>query len=145
MNYLIRAAAEKDILAVYHFICVLEAVSFDYAMFEAIYNENIHNKDGLYLVAESDAGVTIGFISCHIQILLHHCGRVAEIQELFVDENFRNMGIGNRLVKEMESKLLAKGCILFEVTAQNKRIDTHRFYERSGFASTHKKMVKHLV
>lgn len=144
MSYLIRRAEEKDLSAVYSFICLLEETNFDYKAFENIYKENVHNKNCLYLVAESKAEGVVAFISVHIQNLLHHGGKVAEIQELFVAEQYRGGGIGNALAETIEKDLRAQGCISFEVTAQNKRVATHRFYEKLGFASTHKKFVKQL-
>jgi PhnO protein len=51
-----------------------------------------------------DDAVT-GFISCHTQYLLHHCGIVAEIQELFVGKPSRKMVIGKALVNSLLEKL----------------------------------------
>ena len=144
MSYIIRQALEKDLHTVYRFICLLEETDFDYAAFEGIYKENLHSKNCLYLVAETLAEGAIAFISAHIQNLLHHGGKVAEIQELFVDETYRGGGIGNALVEALEKSLRAAGCISFEVTAQNKRTATHRFYEKLGFEPSHKKFVKQL-
>jgi (aminoalkyl)phosphonate N-acetyltransferase len=145
MSYLIRPAEEKDILRIYHFICLLEEINFDYAAFEIIFRKNITNKDNYYLVAESANDGLIGFISCHTQYLLHHCGKVAEIQELYIDDKYRQMGIGRDLLNKTEKEFIQKDCISFEVTAQNKREATHRFYESAGFACTHKKFVKPLT
>jgi (aminoalkyl)phosphonate N-acetyltransferase len=144
MTYLIRVAEEKDIPAVYNFVCLLEETGFNYNDFEIICCRNITNRDYYYLVAQSAAGAVIGFISCHTQSLLHHCGKVAEIQELFVDDKYRKLGIGIALLKALEEKLLANNCFLFEVTAQNKREQTHRFYKDNGFIQSHQKFTKQL-
>jgi len=145
MSYQIRAAKEIDAPYIYNFICLLEETRFEYPVFESIYKLNIINKDYHYLVAVSGAGTIIGFISCHTQNLLHHCGKVAEIQELFVDDRYRNLGVGGHLVRSLNEILLNTSCTSFEVTAQNKRIQTHAFYEWLGFACTHKKFVKQMV
>lgn len=145
MSHIIRTAELKDIPAICHLICQLEETRFDYAAFESICKENFANEYCVYLVADAGINGVVGFCSCHIQNLLHHCGRVAEIQELIVAENYRGKGVGNFLVKEMSTRLLEKNCISFEVTAQNKRTETHQFYERLGFKNTHKKFVKELI
>jgi len=145
MSYAVRRAIEKDLPAVYDCICRLEETSFNYEAFASIYNKNIRSEDCICLVAESATNGIAGFAGCHIQSLLHHCGKVAEIQELFVAQPFRGLGIGKHLIKKMEQELLALGCVSFEVTAQNKRTETHRFYEGLGFTPTHKKFVKQLV
>ena len=145
MQPIIRFAAIKDIPVIYELICKLEESQFDYTVFETICAENIINENCVYLVAVSRGDDIIGFCSCHIQNLLHHCGKVAEIQELIVQENYRGKGIGNLLINEMTQRLVNKNCISFEVTAQNKRIATHQFYETQGFKNTHKKFVKELI
>ena len=132
MNVQIRAAEEKDVQAVYHFICLLEETVFDSEAFKRIFNVNLYNKDIYYLLAEAEDGRPVGFISCHIQNLLHHGGKVAEIQELFVEQAYRSLGIGRELVNNLEGKLAADACLLVEVTAQNKRLHTHAFYEGLG-------------
>src|ERR1700733_11203727 len=105
MRYHIRSAGEKDVLSVYDFVCFLEETTFSYIAFELIFKANIYNENYYYLVAESDSGSIIGYISCHVQNLLHHCGKVAEIQELFVVEKYRNLGIGKLLVNDLKNKL----------------------------------------
>ncbi|MES1219454.1 MAG: GNAT family N-acetyltransferase, partial [Bacteroidota bacterium] len=97
MSYLIRSAEQKDIPVIYRFICLLEETDFNFILFESICVKNLCNEDLIYLVAESHTDGIIGVISCHTQNLLHHCGRVAEIQELFVEEHFRGLGTGNSL------------------------------------------------
>ena len=139
---IIRIAEKKDMLTVYEQICELEEFVFDINAFQNIFFNNIADENILYFVAEDKIGNCLGFISCHIQYLLHHCGKVAEIQELFVKREFRGKGIGKKLIMHIEQLLKALDCISFEVTAQNKRIETHEFYKRNGFESTHIKFTK---
>ena len=144
MLYKIRRAEVRDLLPIYHFICILEETNFTFLIFKSIFEANIKHADYYYLVAEHGKGNIVGFISCHTQKLLHHCGKVAEIQELFVEKKHRKAGIGRQLVQTLENTLKVKSCILFEVTAQKKRLGVHRFYESTGFKSSHKKFVKEL-
>ena len=140
----IRKVEQKDMLTVYEQICLLEDFTFNINEFEKIFIHNMKDINILYYIAESHDGVAIGFISCHIQNLLHHAGKVAEIQELFVKKDNRGQGIGQALVKCIEQELIALDCISFEVTAQNKRIDTHQFYTKMGFNQSHLKFTKKL-
>ena len=143
-NISIRLAVKKDMLTVYEQICDLENKALNMNEFKKIFNANILSNNILYLVAEYNNENIIGFISCHIQNLLHHAGKVAEIQELFVKKDNRGQGIGQALVKCIEQELIALDCISFEVTAQNKRIDTHEFYTKMGFNQSHLKFTKKL-
>jgi len=139
---IIRKVEQKDMLTVYEQICLLEEFIFNINVFENIFNHNIKDENVLYYIAESHEGVPLGFISCHIQNLLHHCGKVAEIQELYVKQEYRGQKIGAALLKCMEQELIALDCISFEVTAQNKRLQTHDFYKKMGFDQTHLKYTK---
>lgn len=145
MTCQIRPATEKDLPFVYKFICLLEDRHFDCTSFESVYKANISNRDYHYLVAVLADDEIAGFISCHAQQLLHHCGKVAEIQELYVDERHRQQGIGKLLINYIEKQLRNDQCRSFEVTSQNKRLQTHTFYQALGFEQTHKKFVKQLV
>ena len=139
----VRRAEEKDLLTIYNFICILEDTKFNYSQFEKIFRENIINSNYFYYVAVNDDKI-IGFISCHTQYLLHHCSKVAEIQELFVNETYRGKGIGRLLINQLEKELKKSDCLLIEVTAQNKRLQTHLIYENIGFTCSHKKFTKSL-
>jgi len=139
---LIRKAILNDAEVIYKFICSLESTAFDFDLFVTLFNENLKNKRNLYFVAEdTNLSKIIGYISCHGQILLHHLGLVYEIQEMFVEETYRNQGIGKALIQHLESSL-PDNCKSFEVTAQNKRISTHEFYQVHGFKSSHLKFTK---
>jgi len=141
----IRKVEENDMLTVYEQICLLEEFTFNINAFENVFNHNIEDKNILYYIAESDEGVALGFISCHIQHLLHHCGKVAEIQELFVKQEYRSQKVGANLVKFVEQELIALNCVSIEVTAQDKRLQTHTFYKKMGFDQTHLKFTKAIV
>ena len=138
----IRKMNENDMLTVYEQICELEEFSFEINAFQKIFFYNINDINKLYYIAEDNKGNCLGFISCHCQLLLHHCGMVAEIQELFVKRAFRRTGIGKKLITHIQQLLKELDCISFEVTAQNKRIETHEFYKRNAFQSTHLKFTK---
>lgn len=141
-SIIIRPVIEKDMLTVYELICELEEKQFNINDFEAIFIRNINDKNVYYYLAEHETGKVLGFISGHIQYLLHHCNKVAEIQELFVKEEYRNCGIGLKLIQHLETNIQILNCDSFEVTAQNKRVQTHEFYKKVGFTQSHLKFIK---
>lgn len=135
----IRQAHSNDLDSVYHFVNELENTQFDFEPFKEAFEQNINNPDCVYIIAELDSK-PVGYISCHTQLLLHHGGdKIAEIQELYVLPESRNLGIGRSLVEKLKCVLRLRGIRQIEVTSNNKRIDTHRFYEREGFIQSHKK------
>ncbi|MVM31519.1 GNAT family N-acetyltransferase [Spirosoma sp. HMF4905] len=137
----IRTATPSDAQTIYNFLCELEEIELDQTAFYTIYQQNLVNPAIYYLVAERYDEV-VGFVSCHAQYLLHHCGKVGEIQELYVRPDARNQRIGQALVAELSALAVREKFINLEVTTNQKRLDTVRFYEREFFNKTHIKLVK---
>ena len=140
----IRQASASDSSAVFELICDLESTRFDYPRFEKLYVGNLSNDGIFYLVSEEEGEVT-GFLSCHGQTLLHHMGKVFEIQELVVKESLRNRKIGELLVRKAEELVKQGGDRFIEVATNIKREAAHRFYDRCGYARTHYKFTKDLL
>ncbi|MBD2701793.1 GNAT family N-acetyltransferase [Spirosoma sp. BT702] len=138
---LIREATQSDVAIIYDFLCMLEETRFDLIAFQQVFNHNLTSTSVHYLVAEL-AGEVVGFVSCHVQQLLHHVGKVGEIQELFVRPDVRNQRIGHQLVEALTTLAIQENFVNLEVTTNQKRADTVRFYEREAFTKTHFKLVK---
>ena len=139
----IRFAQPQDVETIYQFVCELEATTFNFLLFEKLFIKNISIPNYFYLVAEIDKTL-VGYLSCHSQFLLHHCGLVGEIQELFIRSSHRNLGIGQALVARIQQIADEENWLILEVTCNKKRIDTHRFYRRLDFVDTHLKFVQHI-
>ena len=140
-SVLVRPARQNDAKTIYEFICDLEETPINYTNFETVFGQNLADPMVYYFIAER-AGVVIGFISCHVQYLLHHTGRVGEIQELYVKPAHRNQGIGHQLMAALNALAVREGFVNLEVTTNRTRTDTVRFYEREHFFGTHVKLVK---
>ena len=86
------------------------------------------------LVAESGGRVT-GWIHVAPSVTLES-DPSAEIAGLVVDEEFRGLGIGARLMAEAEAWAASQGYGLMRVRSNVKRNRARQFYERAGFAVT---------
>ncbi|MFD1601305.1 GNAT family N-acetyltransferase [Flavobacterium artemisiae] len=137
-NIKIRKVEKQDLDFVYKSICELENDVFDFEVFETIFNENISNPKNVYLIAESE-NESLGFITFHIQNLLHHCGLVGEIQEFFIDKNHRGKGVGRKLVAEILKYAEENNLKSIEVTTNKKRVENVAIYENLGFTLSHNK------
>jgi PhnO protein len=139
MNELtVRYAAPADAEHVYRFVCLLEDMNFDRQLFEQYYLRNISHPEYYYLLAV-DGDKPVGYLSCHGQLLLHHLNYVYEIQELFVDNDYRGKGIGRILIEHLCQLLKDKDYDMLEVACGFKRPESHLFYEQVGFSRTHYK------
>ena len=143
MSITIRPADIEDADQIYSFVCALEENTFDRTTFRKQYANHIRNADYRYLVATEMRGNIIGYISCHSQVLLHHGGKVYEIQEFFVDEHYRSLGVGKQLMQAIEEYAWSGDGKSFEVTVNLKRRRAVEFYLSTGFALTHIKLVKY--
>lgn len=137
-NINIRKIQNSDLDFVYKSICELENEIFDFEIFSEIFNSNISNPNNIYLIAENE-NESLGFISFHVQNLLHHCGLVGEIQEFFIDKNHRGKGVGRKLVDEILKYAEKNNLKSIEVTTNKKRIENVAIYENLGFTLSHNK------
>ncbi|MBK9193050.1 MAG: GNAT family N-acetyltransferase [Crocinitomicaceae bacterium] len=138
-----RPATSNDFEIVYQFINLLESTTFDKESQRKIFYKNLDNDQIIYVLAiENEKAV--GFVSCHIQLLLHHSGPIAEIQEMVVAETHRSKGVGNKLMEFLLNELRKRNIPQVEVTSNKKREDAHRFYLKENFADSHKKFTKEL-
>ncbi|MFH6993251.1 GNAT family N-acetyltransferase [Flavobacterium sp. FlaQc-48] len=134
----IRKVENQDLDFVYQSICELENEVLDFEVFKAIFNENISNKNNLYLLAENE-NEGVGFISFHMQNLLHHCGLVGEIQEFFIHQKYRGQGIGKQLIEIIMNYADQNDLKSIEVTTNKRRTENVLIYENLGFGLTHNK------
>ena len=59
------------------------------------------------------------------------------IESVHVAPEFRNQGIGGRMMEHAVSLCRQKGCGLVQLTSNKARSDAHRFYGRLGFTPSH--------
>lgn len=134
----LRFATMEDFRIIYDFINLLEEQVFDEASQREMFAVNVANPDIINLLAFAE-DKAVGMISCYIQNLLHHNGKVGEIQEMFVAESARNLGVGQKLITRLKEIAKERNLKQLEVTSRLKREAAHRFYERENFNFTHKK------
>ena len=80
----------------------------------------------LFLVAELD-GVIVG------SVIGGFDGRRGLIYHLAVAESFRRMGIGSRLMDEVESRLRSKGCLKCYLLVTNDNPEADGYYQQRGW------------
>ena len=143
MNLNFINAKMNDFEFIYNAICNLENNVLDKENFKKIFEENLLNQNILYFIVK-DNNTNVGFISIYIQYLLHHSAKVAEIQELWVDEKNRSMGYGKTIIKQTIDILKEKGIFQLEVSTGKERERTQKFYKSQKFAESHYKYVMKL-
>jgi len=94
--------------------------------------ENYINKVAI-LSGEGDKKRLVGFISLSFNFSIHDLGLVATINELVIDENYRNKRIGSILLKNAIEEAKYRGCVEIEVSSSIERKDAHIFYKKHSF------------
>ena len=131
-------ATISDMQAIYKLICQLEEQTLCPADFERIYLQNLQNPTICYLLCK-DGGEVLGFCSLHMQSLLHHAGKIAEVQELILCPGARGSGAGRALMEAAKQRAQQEGCLQIEVCCNLRREGAHQFYEHIGLNRSHYK------
>jgi (aminoalkyl)phosphonate N-acetyltransferase len=138
---MIRKATISDLANVKKLIEELEEQLFDFDKFKEIFLKNISNSEVHYFVAEV-VNEVVGFMSLFESTPLHHCQRLAEIQELIVNEKYRGLSIGKEFIRLAEDLGKENNWLQIELSSNMKRLKAHSFYIRNGFSRGHYKFVK---
>lgn len=85
------------------------------------------------MVAEREGNV-IGFIGLSKSYAYERNGCYIRITALVVSSNFRNQGVGRKLVQIAEAWATAEKATVILLNSGVNRNDAHRFYESQGFS-----------
>jgi len=134
----LRIAETDDREAIFGLITELQESQVSRSDFDQIFGANLESPDIYYFVATEKEAI-VGFISVHIQKLLHHASGIAEIQEVIVTKDLQGKGIGKLLFEKAKEIAVLRECLQLEVCCNQKRLDAHAFYENRGMTNHHYK------
>jgi len=100
---------------------------------EAVFRQGLAAPDQYYLCGVHGERL-VGFCSLNVLNNLWLHGNMGHIDELVVDEEYRGLGIGTRLLQDISRIAAEMGCRRVELDSAHHRRAAHRFYERHGFA-----------
>ena len=132
----LRRAKEQDLAFVRSLIQDLESEEVNQDQFSATFLHNLHRPEIFYHII-CHQNKPVGFVSLHVENLLHHWGKVAEIQELIIHRDARGKGIGKWVLDQMIVSARMQECKLIELCTNKKRIDAQRFYRNAGWNESH--------
>ena len=139
-----RKSISEDCEKIYSLVCGLENKELPFDKFQKIYSEQVNNKSFYCLVAENNNEI-LAFLNLRFEEQLHHCERIAEIMEFFVNPAYRSQGIGKQMFAEATRIAKAYGCLQLELASNQLRTDAHRFYLREGMRNFHYKFSQRLT
>lgn len=141
----VRRATEADLPAIVHLFSIPDEgiLKTDHPgpPLDPRYREALaaiaEDPNNALLVAEVDGRVAGTFQLTIIQYVANRGGRVAQIENVFVDPDLRGRGIGEAMMRWAIDEARRRGCIRVQLTSNKLRLRAHRFYERLGFVASH--------
>lgn len=126
----IRTLEEDDILDCLELLkeLTISDNNFDY---NKVFNELLENKNSYIFVATTDENKVIGMATILIeQKLIHSGSRIGHIEDVVVSSNYRNLGIGQKLIEKCVKIAKERECYKVILDCDSKNAP---FYSKIGF------------
>ena len=140
---MIRNADTQDTSFVYACLCNLEDCTLDRKVFEAGYIQQLADASLSMHVLEHEKQ-PCGYMSIRTLYHLHHCARIAVIEELYICRNARGNGWGRAMMDYAVRFAQAQGCVQLELSSSCARKGAHDFYKRVGMSCSHYKFTRNI-
>lgn len=131
-NFIIRKIELKDLDEVYNLMNVLYEGKLKYDRFNEIYKLKLQDENSYYIVAIEDKKV-VGVLTSELQEKLHRERLQLFIEDLIVEEQKRNHGIGKALIENAVNFAKENNCEVVELTCYKDNVKAHKFYGENGF------------
>lgn len=92
------------------------------------------NPNNFIFVAE-DNDKLIGFATFSIRNVIRYPKQIAELDELFVLQSYREKGIGKKLMQHVEEKAKELDCYRIFIESHYDHKTAHKFYEGLGYTN----------
>lgn len=89
------------------------------------------------VVAEEDGRVVGTFQLTIIQQVAYRGAKVAQLENVIVDPEFRSQGVGEAMMRWAIDVARRRDCYRVQLTSNKRRTRAHAFYERLGFVASH--------
>lgn len=128
----IRRITLNDLSRVFELLNELYENKLEYDKFSQIYQLKLSDINSYYIVAILDNKI-VGILTSEIQVKLHRAKKQSFIEDLIVDKEYRNRGIGKALIQNAVDYAKNNDCEVIELTSHINNENAHRFYENNNF------------
>lgn len=129
-NIIIRRITSSDIEDIYILNCQL-GYAFSKEKVKERIDYILNNTKDIVLTAEIDKQV-VGYIHGSPYELLYSDSLI-NLLGLVVKENYRNLGIGSKLINDMETWAKENNFTGIKLESGFERLDAHKFYQNHGY------------
>jgi PhnO protein len=128
----IRRAASKD----YKQLMTLYDDFMETDRYASLNNDSfqkiIGSKHNFILVGEEGSRIT-GFITASARLVVRYPQRIMQVDELYVDPDFRKHGLGGSLLKAIEQIARENGFHRIYIESATRLNEAHQFYEHNAY------------
>ena len=139
----IRNTKLEDLDGVFELLNELYENKIEYSEFAKKYKESLENNN-FYEIVAIEKNKVVGVLISRVISMLAKKKNILFIDDLIVNENCRNKGIGKLLIKTATTYAISRDCGALELTSMIQNINAHRFYENNGFEKRQYKFKKNL-
>lgn len=139
----IRRITINDLDRVFELLNTLYGNKLEYERFKEIYKVKLNDENSYYIVATEENKI-IAILTSELQLKLHRAKKQSFIEDLIVDKDFRNRGIGKALLQNAIDYARKNNCDIVELTSYIDNENAHRFYENNNFIKQSYKFKKYL-
>ena len=93
----------------------------------------INDPDTDYLVATDSDGACLGFVQQRYRRSIWSAGEEANLEELYVSQSARRLGLGARLVEMAVERARSRGCDVVTLDTNERNLGAIALYKRLGF------------
>lgn len=140
---MIRKIELEDLEEVFELLDELYENKIEYSIFVEKYKASLKDNNFYGVVAVEDNKVAGVLISRLINRLVKK-KNILSIDDLIVNEKYRNTGIGKLLIQNAIDYAVSRNCETVELTSRISNTNAHRFYENNSFEKIQYKFKKHL-
>jgi ribosomal protein S18 acetylase RimI-like enzyme len=92
------------------------------------------DPDYIFLVADVEDEIAGSLMGIICEELYRECRPFMVIEDVIVDREFREQGIGSALMREIEAYAVSRNCNYIIFVSERERIDAVPFYRSLGYA-----------
>ena len=122
----------EDLDDVFRLLNELYNNKIQYDKFKEIYNKKLNDVNSYYIAAVVEEKI-VGVLTSELQVQLHRARKRCYIEDLIVNEKYRNKGIGKALLENAISYAKDNDCEVVDLASYITNDNAHRFYEKNGF------------
>lgn len=139
----IRRFELKDLDEIFDVLNQLYTGKLKYEKFNEIYKLKLNDPYSYYIVAIENNQI-VGVLTAELQVKLHRENMQCFVEDLVVDKEYRNRGIGKSLLQNAIDYAKSKNCDVVELTTYLNNEKAIKFYEANDFIKHSYKFKRYL-